>query len=63
MSSRIYVVTMRDPEEGKIQKESLIRAASSSQAIRCCAEPMFQAKVASQDDLIRLIKTQTVKEV
>lgn len=53
---RIYVVTVNS-------QEYLVKAVSASQAIRAIASPMFSAEVATQDQLIRLAKTHTVREV
>lgn len=55
MLKRIYVVSCEE-------EKTLVRAASVSAAIRYVADPMFTAKVASQDDLIELAKTHHVKE-
>lgn len=55
MSSRIYVVTVGE-------EKTLVRASSAASAIRFVADPMFTAKVASQDDLVMLAKTHHVKE-
>lgn len=49
---RIYVVTNREIEGGD---ERLIYAANAAQAIRHATQP-FSARVASQDDLVRLVK-------
>lgn len=57
MSKRVYVVICAEREE-----EILVRATSTSQAIRAVVTPMYKAEVATQDDLIRLAKTHTVKE-
>lgn len=54
---RIYVVICSEREE-----EILVKAASASQAIRTVVHPLYKAEVATQDDLIRLAKTHTVKE-
>jgi len=59
MSKRIYIVTCDD---GKTKEETMVRASSSSQAIRVVAEPMFKARVAGQDDILALAKTHHVKE-
>lgn len=59
MSKRIYVVVC---EDGEIIEKTLVRANSASQAIRFVADPMFVAHVASQDDLVMLAKTHSVKE-
>ena len=58
---RIYVVTIADTD-GSHATEFLIRAATAAQAIHVCADPMFKARVATQDDLVKLAKTHTVKE-
>lgn len=61
MSKRIYVIEKNEP--GINQKsEYLVRASSASAGLRAVAAPMFTAKVASQDDLVRLAKTHHVKE-
>lgn len=60
MSNRIYVVKYESGAEP--YSEILVKAVTAAAAIRHVASPMFTAKVASQDDLIRLAKTHHVKE-
>ena len=48
MSNRIYIVKQD-------KKERLVRAVSAAAAIRHVSYPMFEARVASQQDLVNLI--------
>ena len=48
MSDRIYIVKQD-------KKERLVRAVSATAAIRHVAAPMFEARVASQQDLVNLV--------
>lgn len=51
MSKRIYTVVVAD----KTETRHLVKASSAAQAIRFVAQPMFSAKVTSQDELVELI--------
>lgn len=48
MSKRIYLVSSEDTK-------ALVRAANQAQAIRHVAINQYTAKVASQDDLVKLV--------
>lgn len=58
-TKRIYVVKQT---VGETVTESLVRAATSAQAIKHVSKPMFSADVASQDDVLRLAKTHDVQD-
>lgn len=57
MSTRIYLVTNTQTNE-----ESLISATNPAPAIRHAAKKTFTARVAKQDDLVRLLPTTMVEK-
>lgn len=56
MTNRIYVVTDGD------ESTYLVRAGNRAQAMRHVARRTFDARLASQDDLIELIPTHVVED-
>lgn len=55
MSTRIYVVTGASPER-------LVRAVNKKQAIAYVVKDRYQARVATQDDLLNLLGSTEVED-
>jgi hypothetical protein len=64
MAKRIYVVESIVPAHGgTLPITKLVNATNISQAIRHVASKTMSARVASQGDLVKLLKTLAVEEV